>query len=157
MTVEINLDRFHPPRPYATHSHMHTTPSPRSRSSRSHGLRYFGFLIVWSVLQFPLDWPLGLGLLYVNPLNPVYVRCSRFLDPPVSVFSLSLYRHPSIYPLFSFRFITYNKQSYLGVFLQRFSLWHLTYLFVCHGIIFLSDTWCVFILKVLPTYCTSYF
>jgi hypothetical protein len=34
------------PRPYDTRSHMHTTPSPRPRSSRSHAFRYFGFLSV---------------------------------------------------------------------------------------------------------------
>ncbi len=46
MTTEIALTSLHPPRPYDTRSHMHTTPSPRPRSSRSHTLRYFGFLSV---------------------------------------------------------------------------------------------------------------
>jgi hypothetical protein len=44
--AEIALASLHPPRPYATCSHMHTAPSPRPRSSRSHALRYFGFLSV---------------------------------------------------------------------------------------------------------------
>jgi hypothetical protein len=39
----------------------------------------------------------------IYPRNPVCVR--RFiLDPPVSVFSLSLYRHPFLYTLFTSRF-----------------------------------------------------
>ena len=46
MTVELALTSLHPPRPYATRSHMHTAPSPLPRSSRSHALRYFGFLSV---------------------------------------------------------------------------------------------------------------
>ncbi len=33
------------------------------------------------------------------------------LDPPVSTFSLSLYRHPSIYILFTSHFTSYNKHS----------------------------------------------
>ena len=37
-------------------------------------------------------------------------QCMRgVLDPPVSAFSLSLYRHPSIYILFSSRFTSYHK------------------------------------------------
>jgi hypothetical protein len=56
---------------------MHTTPSPHPRSSRSHALGYFGFLSVWPGLQFPVARPLGLGLLYVYPRNPVCVRCFR--------------------------------------------------------------------------------
>jgi hypothetical protein len=46
MTAEIALASLHLLRPYATRSHMHTAPSPRPRSSRSHALRYFGFLSV---------------------------------------------------------------------------------------------------------------
>jgi hypothetical protein len=61
----------------ATRSHMHTVPSPRPRSSRSHALRYFGFLSVWPDLQFPATRPLGLGLLYVYPRNPVCARRFR--------------------------------------------------------------------------------
>jgi hypothetical protein len=53
------------------------SPSPRPRSSRSHALRYFGFLNVWPGLQFPAVWPLGLGLLCVYQRNPVYVRRFR--------------------------------------------------------------------------------
>ena len=44
MTDEIALASLHPPRPYPTLSHRHKVPSPRPRSSRSHSLRYFGFL-----------------------------------------------------------------------------------------------------------------
>jgi hypothetical protein len=40
------LNSLHPPRPYTTYSHMHTVPSPHPRCSRSHTLRYFGFLSV---------------------------------------------------------------------------------------------------------------
>jgi hypothetical protein len=63
-------------------------PSPGPRSSRSHALRYFVFLSVWTGLQFPSPWPLDLDLLHV------VTQCmSDFqwgvLDPPVSVFSLS--------------------------------------------------------------------
>jgi hypothetical protein len=72
MTAEIALTSLHPPHPYRTRSHMHTAPSPLPRSSRSHALRYFGFLSVWPGLQFPAVWPLGLVLLYVYPRNPVY-------------------------------------------------------------------------------------
>jgi hypothetical protein len=76
-TVELALTSLHPPRPYATCSHMHTAPSPHPRSSRSHALRYFGVLSVWPGLQFPPPRPLGLGLLYVYPRNPVCARCFR--------------------------------------------------------------------------------
>ena len=104
MTAEIALASLYPPRPYATWSHIHTAHSPRSRS---HALRYFGFLSVWSDLQSPAVWQLGLGLLYVYPHN----MCMWVvLDPPVSAFSLLLYRHPSIYLLFSSRSTSYNKQ-----------------------------------------------
>jgi len=41
------------------------------------------------------------------PCNPVYVRR---LDPSVSTFCPSLYRHPSIYILCISRFTSYNKQ-----------------------------------------------
>ena len=44
----------------------------------------------------------------IYPLNPVYVRC---LDPSVLSFSLSLYRHPSMCILFTFRLDSYNKHS----------------------------------------------
>jgi hypothetical protein len=54
-----------------SHVHMHTVPSPRPRSSRSHTLRYFGFLSVWTDLQFPVAWPLALVLLHVYPHNPL--------------------------------------------------------------------------------------
>ena len=42
-------------------------------------LRYFGFLSVWPGLQFPSPRPLGLGLLYVYPRNPVQCRYSQLL------------------------------------------------------------------------------
>jgi hypothetical protein len=77
MTIEIDLTSLHPPRPYATCSHMHTAPSPHPRSSPSHTLRYFGVLSVWPGLQFPGTRPLGLGLLYVYSCNPVCVRSFR--------------------------------------------------------------------------------
>ncbi len=115
---------LHPPPPYTTHSHIHTQHSPHPLSSRSHAVRYFGFLSVWSGLQFPDAWPLGLGLLYVY-IHTVSLRKPSpgghwvatwqcmwdVLDPPGSVFSLSLYRHPSIYILFSYRFTSCNKQQ----------------------------------------------
>ena len=152
MTAEIGLTSLYPPRPCTTRSHMRTSPSPRQRSSRSHALRYFGFLNVWPGLQFPDVWPLELDLLYVYQRNPVYVRSFRsfgfsvqslitptpiyiyslylslysynkqhtvwvVLDTPVqvSVFSLSLYRHPYIYTLFSSHFtliINNNKELF---------------------------------------------
>ncbi len=55
------------------------SPSPRPRSSRSHALRYFGFLSVWPGLQFPDERPLGLDLIYVYPCNPVCVRRFKIL------------------------------------------------------------------------------
>ncbi len=48
------------------HTCTHQAPSPRPRSSRSHAHRHFGCLSVWSGLQFPVPWPLGLDLLYVK-------------------------------------------------------------------------------------------
>ncbi len=60
-------------------AHTHTAPSPRPRSSRSHALRYFGFLSVWPGLQFPTTRPLGLDLLYVYPRNPVCARHFKIL------------------------------------------------------------------------------
>jgi hypothetical protein len=54
MTAETALARPHPPRPYATRSHMHTTPSPpRPHSSRSHTLKSFCFLRVCRTLSRP--------------------------------------------------------------------------------------------------------
>jgi hypothetical protein len=58
-------------------THTHTGPSPRPHSSRSHTLRYFGFLSVWPGLQFPVPRPLGLDLLYVYPHNQVCARRFR--------------------------------------------------------------------------------
>jgi hypothetical protein len=86
---------------------IHTQPSPHPRSSRSHTLRSFGFLCVWSGLLSPTVWPL-LDLPVLCFCNPVY---ERSLDPSVLVFSLSLYRHPFICILFSSRFTSYNKQQ----------------------------------------------
>jgi hypothetical protein len=57
-------------------------------------------------LQSPAGWPLGLDFLYTYPRHP----CIRdVLDPSVLEFSLSLYRHPSIYILFTSHFTSYNK------------------------------------------------
>ena len=72
---------------------------PHPRSSRSHALRSFGVLWVWSGLQPHPSRPLGLDLLYVHPHNLVYPRCFRSLRSSLE-FSLSLYRHPSMYILF---------------------------------------------------------
>jgi hypothetical protein len=50
------------------------------------------------------------------------------LDPPVSVFSLSLYRHPCLYPLFSSRFtLIINNNSLFSVawvFSKELGSWH---------------------------------
>ena len=57
------------------------------------------------------------------PHNPVYVRC---FDPSVLVFSLSLYRHPSLCILFSSHFTSFNKQLrdfYQNVRIQFFNRW----------------------------------
>ncbi len=97
MTTEIALTSLHPSRPYPTSSHIHTAPSPRPRSSRSHALRYFGFLSVWPGLKFPVVWPLDLVLLYVYPCNPVY--WSRFRSSCFSVSSLIIPTPISIYSL----------------------------------------------------------
>jgi hypothetical protein len=61
MTVEIDLTSLHPLRPYPTRSHIHTAPSPRPHSSRSHALRYFGllFCVVLTALRRLSLTPLG--------------------------------------------------------------------------------------------------
>ena len=60
-----------------THAHITLpTSTVTPHSSRSHVLRSFGFLCVWSGLHPPASWPLGRVLLYVYPHNPVYP--SRF-------------------------------------------------------------------------------
>ncbi len=74
--TEIVLVSLNPPCPYTTRSHIHKSPSPRPRSSRSPTLRYFGFLNVWQGLQFPSTWPLG-DLQYVYPTY-------RMWEPSVS-------------------------------------------------------------------------
>ena len=56
------------------------------------------------------------------PHNPVYVRC---FDPSVLVFSLSLYRHPSLCILFSSHFTSYNKQQLLTFVFLPSSPWDL--------------------------------
>ncbi len=99
---------LYPPRAYPVLSHMYITPSPHPRSSRSHTLRYFGFLNVWPVLQFPSVWPLGLGLLYVYPRNTVYVMCSR--SSCFSVLS-SHYTDTHFYTLSYLSLYSYNKQQ----------------------------------------------
>ena len=57
-----------------------------------------------------LMWPLGLSLLYDFPHNPVK---ESVLDPSVLAFSLSLYRHLSIYIFFSSRFTSYTLTKHL--------------------------------------------
>jgi hypothetical protein len=48
------------------------------------------------------------SLTLISTRNPVYTSRS---DPSVLVFSLTLYRHPSICILFNSRFTSYNKQQ----------------------------------------------
>jgi hypothetical protein len=97
---------------------MYTTykspPSPRPRSSRSRVLRSFGFFRVWPGLV-PSAWPLDpmLLLLLFLPAQPSVCETFRSLLFKL-VFSLSLYRHPFIYILFSSRlsrFTSYKKQE----------------------------------------------
>jgi hypothetical protein len=80
LRVYDNRDSSHQsaPSPSLSYSltHAHST-SPHPHSSRWHALRYFGFLSVWPGLQFPAARPLGLGLLYVYPRNPVCARRFR--------------------------------------------------------------------------------
>ncbi len=66
LRVYDNRDRSH-----------QSAPSPSLYYSLTHALRYFGFLSAWPGLQFPSVRPLGLGLLYVYPCNPVCVRRFR--------------------------------------------------------------------------------
>ena len=81
-----------------SHTHnIHTLPppSPHPRSSRSRVLRSFGFFRVWPGLVPPV-WPLDpfLGLLLFLPVQPSVYEEFRSLH---LVFSLSLYRHLSMY------------------------------------------------------------
>jgi hypothetical protein len=114
-------DCLHPLRPLGTHSHIHTTPSPRPRSSRSHALRYFGFLRVRPDLQFRTEWPLGLGLLYVYPCNPVNAR--RFRSSCFSVWSLII---PTPIYIYLYRSFGCQKGPRLGGWPTRWPFSHNT-------------------------------
>jgi hypothetical protein len=95
MTVELALTSLHPPRPYATRSHMHTAPSPLPRTITCTQVLWFLERLTRPTVSFSETTRTRLSRLSytLSRLSSAYI------------FSLSSHRHSYIGFVLSSRFI----------------------------------------------------